>query len=267
MLDPWSLRQSKWKKRLYMLWRLRRNLNRAAAIHFTTQIERDLAVPLKLKPPAVVETLGLDLKEFENLPPKGTFRAKYPQLGGRPIVLFLGRLHPGKGAEYLIPAFTHIVSPRRHRGTEAAADAVVVIAGPDSEGYRAKLEALVAGHGIGEQVVFTGPLYGRDRLAALVDADIFCLPSEHENFGIVVIEALACGTPVLISDQVNIHREITAAGVGGVVRVDVGDVAGGLRRWLTDANLRQSAAERAKVIVRERYDWTAVAGRWRAHYT
>src|SRR5688572_12894216 len=93
MLDPWSLSQSRWKKRLYLAWRLRSNLHNAWAIHFTTKTESDLVAPLRLGPPGFIETLGVDLAEFEQLPPRGSFRERY-RLGDLPLVLFLGRVHP-----------------------------------------------------------------------------------------------------------------------------------------------------------------------------
>jgi glycosyltransferase involved in cell wall biosynthesis len=256
MLDPWSLSQSRWKKKLYLAWRLRSNLNGAAALHFTTQTESRLIDPLRLTSPHLVETLGLDLAEFETLPPRGTFRARYPAVGDRPIVLFLGRLHPKKGLELLIPAFDKA----------ALGDSVLVIAGPDSDGYRAKLEAQVAARRLTDRVVFTGMLHGPDRVAAFADADLFVLPSYQENFGISVVEALAAGTPVVISDQVNIWQDISDASVGGIVRTDATVLATELRRWMTDDALRKAAAQRARPFVWQRYDWRQIARRWVNHY-
>jgi glycosyltransferase involved in cell wall biosynthesis len=256
MLDPWSLSQSRWKKKLYLAWRLRRNLGRAAALHFTTRTEADLVAPLRLGPPALIETLGLDLSEFETLPPPGAFRSRYPATGQRRIVLFLGRLHHKKGLELLIPAFDEA----------ALGDTLLVIAGPDSDGYRAKLEAQIAARRLTERVLFTGMLHGADRVAAFADADLFVLPSYQENFGIAVVEALAAGTPVLISDQVNIWQDIAAASVGGVVKTDANQLASELRRWMTEDAVRQAAAERARPFVWQRYDWRQIARRWVNHY-
>jgi glycosyltransferase involved in cell wall biosynthesis len=256
MLDPWSLSQSRWKKKLYLAWRLRRNLVRATALHFATQTEADVVAPLGLRPAALIEALGLDLSEFETLPPAGTFRSRYPAIGPRRIVLFLGRLHQGKGLELLIPAFDEV----------ASGDAMLVIAGPDSAGYRAHLEAQIAARRLTDRALFTGMLHGAERVAAFADADLFVLPSYHENFGIAVVEALAAGTPVLITDKVNIWQDIAAASVGGVVKTDVKALASELRRWMTDGDLRKAAAERARPFVWQRYDWRQIATRWVDHY-
>jgi glycosyltransferase involved in cell wall biosynthesis len=256
MLDPWSLRQSRWVKRLYMLLRLRRNLNRAAAIQFTADLERELTAPLGLRAPAIIEPNGIDLAEYHDLPPRGAARQRHGVPPGL-MLLFLSRLHPKKGLDLLIPAFARA----------ELEDATLVIAGPaDSAAYEAELRRLVREHGIEQRVIFTGMLHGSDRLALMADADLFVLPSYQENFGIVVAEALACGCPVLVSDQVNIHRDIAAAAVGAVFPLDVDAIARELRRWGGDEALRRAAAGRAAAFARARYDWTVIARRWTDHY-
>ena len=172
------------------------------------------------------------------------------------MVLFLSRIHPKKGLDLLVPAFARA----------ALSDALLVIAGPGDEEYVAAVKKLIAEHGIGERVLFTGMLEGRARVEAFVDADLFVLPSYQENFGIVVAEALACGTPVVISDQVNIYPEAADAGVGGVVPLEVGRLSDEVRRWMTDTSLRQSAAKKARPYVWGRYDWSQIAVRWGGHY-
>jgi glycosyltransferase involved in cell wall biosynthesis len=256
MLDPWSLRQGAVKKRWYLSLRLRRDLGGAAAIHYTDEQERGLAGSLGISTPAIVEPWGLDLAEFDDPPPAGSFRARHPLVGDRPLVLFLGRLHPKKGLDLLIPAFA-----RARLG-----DAVLVIAGPGDEAYRAELEARARDALPGDRVVFTGMLRGRERIEALADADLFVLPSHQENFGVAVMEALAAGTPVLVSDRVNTHRQISEAGVGGTVEPTEQSVAEGLRRWMLDEELRRIAAARAAAFVRERHDAQAIAQRWVTHY-
>jgi glycosyltransferase involved in cell wall biosynthesis len=257
MLDPWSLNQSRWVKKLYMLWRLRRNLNRATAIQFTAELERDLTAPLGLRAPAIIEPNGIDLSEYDDLPPRGAARRRHDVPTGT-MLLFLSRLHPKKGLDLLIPAFAR---------ADLSHDATLVIAGPpDSAEYESHLRGLVKEHDIGRRVIFTGMLYGKDRLALMADADLFVLPSYQENFGIVVAEALACGTPVLISDGINIYKEIQSAGVGGVCEPELNSVTRELKRWGSDAELRRSAASKAAAFARERYDWNAIAARWKGHY-
>ena len=182
MLDPWSLRQSKWKKRLYLALRMRNNLNGAAAIHYTSDIERDLAAPLRLKPPTIVEPNGVDLAEFDDLPPRGTFRAKHPQLG-RPADRAVPRPRaPEEGAGPARPR----VRAGRAEGRDAGDRRARTPTDTPSRSARSPGSTSIA-----DRVLFTGMLRGRERIEAFVDADLFALPSYQENFGIAVVEALA----------------------------------------------------------------------------
>ena len=207
----------------------------------------------------VLEPYGLDLAEFRELPAAGTFRAKYPVLADKPLILFLSRLSPQKGLDLLIPAFAKFAA------TDSTG-AMLVLAGPDSGGYETMVRGWVKEHRLGSRVLFTGLLHGADRVAALRDAEILALPSRHENFGIVVAESLAAGTPVLISNEVNIWREIEAAGAGGVVEPNIEAVEAGLRKWMSDADHRRGAGEKGRAFVFERYDWAKIARKWKGHY-
>jgi glycosyltransferase involved in cell wall biosynthesis len=260
MLDPWSLSQGRLRKRVFLALRLRGHLKRAAGIHFTTEIERDVSLEaLGLETRAFVEPNGLDFAEFEPPPRPGAFRERHPELLGdsRPMILFLSRLHHKKGLDLLVPAF-------------AKADtnnAALVIAGPESEpGMTERVRNWASEHGVADRVLLPGLLRGRERIEALADADLFVLTSRQENFAIAAAEALAAGTPALVSDQVNIHPEISAEKIGGVTSLEVDAIADTLSRWVNDADLRASAAKRAAAYARERWDWDAIARRWLAHY-
>ncbi len=256
MLDRWSLRQKWLKKQVYMALRLRRDLKQASALHLTADAERDQAQLLGLPCPHIVVPNGLDLSEFAALPPKGFLAARWPQLQGKRILLFLGRVHPKKRPDLLISAL-----PLLH-----TANAVAVIVGPGDRSYVDTLHSLARELNVLDRVCITGPLYGAERLAAFVDSDLFVLPSEQENFGIAVIEALAAGTPVILSDQVAIWREIVEAGVGAAVPLDVEGLASTMQQWLDTPTLRASASALAPRLVARQYDWTAIAGTWASLY-
>ncbi len=256
MLSSWSLAQSRLRKRLYLALRLRADLDRAAAIHCLSPKEEAEIAGLRLRPPVIIEPNGIDDSEFGELPPAGAFRGRYPVIGSRPLVLFLGRLDPKKGLDLLVPALA---------ATEVK-DAVLAIAGPDEQGCRRATEALVRAQEIRDRVVFTGMLRGRERIEALADADLFALPSNHENFGVVVIEALAAGTPVLVSDRVALCREIAAAGVGETVPLSVEPLAAALTRWLRDDAMRKAAAARARPFALATWSWNRIAKSWLGHY-
>jgi glycosyltransferase involved in cell wall biosynthesis len=255
LLYPRSLAKGWLKKKLYVALRLRRTLDRAAAIHFTTDDERHgAAIPIKAR--AIVEPNGLDLGEFDPLPPPGSFSRLHPQLAGRRFVLFLGRVHPEKGLELLIPAMAKL----DHK------DVALVVAGPDNAGALPRFGRLAEQEGVRDRVLFVGMLDRPTRVAALRDAALLSLPSFHENFGISVIEALAAGTPVVVSDHVGLHHLIAQERLGGVVPLDAAALASALDRWLGDEPLRASAADRGRAVVSERFDWNRVAARWAEHY-
>jgi glycosyltransferase involved in cell wall biosynthesis len=262
MLTPWSLAQSRWKKKLYLAWRLRTNLRHAASLHFTSPNECQQVAPLNLGPPSIVEPNGLDLEDFDPLPPPGSFRAQYPALADKPIVIFLSRLHHKKGLDLLIPAFARL----KQR------DAMLVIAGPDSGGYQLVVEKLIERLGLKDRAILTGMLQGPQKVAALADADLFVLPSAHENFGIVVIEAMAAGIPPIISDGVSIHGEITDAQAGAVMSINcdpeqsINQLTTAMDRWLADPDLRRQTGKRARTYVVERFGWDPLARRWMEHY-
>lgn len=257
MLDPWCLSQKRLKKMIYMALRLRGNLQRAAALHFTARQEAELVRPLGLRPPAIIEPLGIDLGEFASPPPAGAFRQRLG-ISDRPLVLFLSRLHPKKGLDLLIPVFKQV--------SEKYPDAVLALVGPCAPDYEPVVRELISRHSLGEKVMLTGMLYGPDRIAALADADLFVLPSYQENFGLAVVESLAAGTPVIISDQVNIHDQISEARVGAVVPTQIEPLAAALVEWLADAPGRRLAGERARELARQRYDWDQVGRNWVGHY-
>lgn len=248
MLDPWSLRQGWLKKRLFLALVARRHLNGASALHYTTDTERRLVEPLGLRPRALVIPNGLDWEEFETLPPRGAFRAAHG-IGERTLILFLSRVHHKKGLDLLLPAFARLPE----------GGAMLAVVGPGEAGYVEELRAQAASLGIGQRVIFPGMISGPARLEALRDADLFCLPSYQENFGVSVIEALGVGTPVLISDQVNICNEVAAAGVGDVVPCRVEPLARRMSEMLENRARLAEMAARARPWVERTFRWDAIA--------
>ncbi len=255
MLDSWSLARGKWKKRLLLAWRVRDDLNHASSLHFTASRERDGARSLRLRSPTIVLPLGLDVDTFSEIPPLGRFRERYG-IRDRRLIVFMGRLHAGKGMEYLIPAMALLPD-----------DVICAAVGPDSAGFREQLETRASTLGVGDRVMFTGPLHGQEKVSALVDADLFCLPSDHENFGMVIVEALAAGTPAIISDQVKICDELREAGVAGVTSRRPEELAHELQRWLDDAELRLCAKRKSREFVLSKFNWDKIAAQWQRHYS
>jgi glycosyltransferase involved in cell wall biosynthesis len=253
MLDEWNMTNRRWFKRACLFWRLRRDLNGMAAIHAASDFERDNIARLGLAAPVIVEGFGLDDCVLSANPQRGAFRAQHAIGDATPMVLFLGRIQSGKGLELLVPAMARLTS----------AEALLVIAGPDEGGYRQTIERLIAAQGVGGRVKFVGMLGMEEKLQALRDADVVAAPSSHENFGIAVAEAIAIGTPVVVSDQVGLARFVQQHGLGRVVTLDIAAVAEAIDALLASRPSRDPATAAA---IRQRFDWRHVAGRWRQIY-
>lgn len=252
-LDPVIRRKSRIKKALYNVLIEKRNLDHAAAIHYTAHNEMELGhQAMLIRAPGVVVPWGLDLAEYAALPVRGTFRAGHPEIGDKLIVLFLSRINFVKGLDLLARSYGMIARQRR--------DVHLVIAGPDNEGYGVQVRQWLAAEGVLDRVTFTGMLLGEEKLAVLGDADLFVLPSYSESFGIVVAEAMACGLPVVISNRVNICREVAQAQAGMVIDCDAGQLTAALLALLEDPPNRKLMGENGKRLVAATFSWDEVAG-------
>ncbi len=249
-LDPFLWKRHRARKRVLEFLFQDRVLRQANAIHYTAAEEMALAAPYVHGAPGVIVPNGLDLGEYAVLPPQGQFRARHPEIGDRRIVLFLGRLNFKKGLDLLVPGFAQACT--RH------ADLHLVIAGPD-DGMLAETRGFVAAAGIADRVTFTGMLTGADKLAALADAYCFALPSYSENFGIAIVEAMACGLPVALSDKVNIWSDVAAANAGLVGPPTVDEVARQITALAADPAAARAMGEAGRRLARERYSWDSIA--------
>lgn len=213
MMDPWFKRSNPAKHAAkQLLWWMNEGplANNARAVLFTTEEEREVCrnvfTPYNIRE-AVVGYGTADVGGDPASQIKG-FRERVPGLGERRFLLYLSRIHPKKGCDLLIEAFA--VTAAAHP------DVDLVIGGPDETGWRGELEAIAAKAGVSHRIFWPGMLSGNAKWGAFRACDAFILPSHQENFGVVVAEALACERPVLISDKVNIWREIDASGAGFV---------------------------------------------------
>ncbi len=259
-LDPYLYSRSSTSlllKRLYERWFDLPNLQAASAIHYTAEDERRLAVFLKLRAPSFVVPNGLDWVPFEQSPPRGAMRKAW-SLGDAPLVLFLGRLHHKKGLDLLIPAFEQV--------RQARPDVQLAIVGPANDDYGDQVRSWVRDRGLTAAVTFVDFLSGTDLVQAYVDADVFVLPSYTENFGMTVVEAMACACPVVISRHVNIHEEIVAVDAGLVTECDVNEIAAAILELLNDPAQRHRMGENGRRAVYERYTWPRIVEQLTAEY-
>jgi glycosyltransferase involved in cell wall biosynthesis len=251
-LDPYLYRRHSVRKRLYELLVERRNLAAAAAVHFTSSEEMRLARLSGLRFRGAVAPLGL---EFESEPAGVETLAEkiWPQVAGKKLVLFLSRVNFKKGLDILARAFGEIHRCRR--------DAHLVIAGPDNDNYAGRVRGWLAEERALEAATFTGMVLGETKAALLKRADLLVLPSYTENFGIAVVEAMAAGLPVVISNKVNIWREVSEAGAGLVVNVDPTEVADAVLTLLANPTLALEIGRRGYTLAREHFSWDATGHR------
>ena len=250
MLDPWSLRQ-RWLKKRTAMWLggYRKMFNGCAFMHTLNVDEKRLIGKLRLRCALEVIPNGIFEEEVANLPAPGTFRAAHRELKDAPYILFLSRLHYKKGLDHLAESFTLAAKERP--------DLHLVVAGPDG-GARGDFLARVQRAGVAERAHVVGPLYGRDKLAALVDATVFCLPSRQEGFSLAITEALACGLPAVVSEDCH-FPEVQEAGAGRVVALEPRGLARALLEVVGDEGLRAQMGRNGARLVHERFTWPRIA--------
>jgi glycosyltransferase involved in cell wall biosynthesis len=225
-------------------------LRRAAALHFTSEAERQEAISICADISAVRSAvIPLPIPQVES-GSAADFVAKFRQAKNRRIVLFLSRIDPKKGIELLLESFADV-----HR---TYADSLLVIAGVGDALYTATLERIASELGIADHVVWTGHITGPIKAAAFAAASCFVLPSHSENFGIAAAEALAAGTPTIVSPGVAISAEINAYDAGIVTGRGRTEVAGAIVRLLDDCTLAERVKQGGRRLVRERYSPEAV---------
>lgn len=248
-LDRWSLSQHRLRKEVFLAAGGRQLLEGAAGIHWTAESERENAPDFARSRPSFVAPLGVDEERFS-----GTELAP----GRLPVVLFLSRLHPKKNVEGLVRAFLST-------GT-ATHDWKLVIAGDGEPGYVDSLRRFVDRSEGGDRVEFTGWLAGPEKGRILRSASLLALPSRQENFGIVVAEALAAGTPVLVGENVALSREVSLARAGWVVSLEGDALRLALVEAMTSPEERRRRGVAGRALAESRFRWSAVAEQLRAEY-
>jgi glycosyltransferase involved in cell wall biosynthesis len=238
-------------KRLYDFLFGRRVVAEAHGLIAVSPLERDqyLQYGVPAKKISLVPN-GLDLEEYSHLPPKGSYRSASSIAVETHVILSVGRIHQLKGLDHLIRAFArlHKISP----------NSLLVIAGPD-EGDLPRLERLVSGMDLQGFVRFPGPLYGEQKLAALVDADVVTSTSYYESFGLVPFEALMCGTPVVVSREIASGQLIATANAGYLVPYgDEETLCNSLLHVLTSPEEALARVASGQAYVRQHLDWQVI---------
>lgn len=256
MAEP--LKKSGFKKRAYLGLAERKNLAGAAAIHFTTELE-------KLE----YEKAGLPLRDYLLIPNflepinnssgKGEFRKKIGLRSEEKIILSLGRLNWKKGFDTLIPAFAEVVKKNP--------DSRLVIAGGDEGGYKKEIERFIkdSGQAVADKIIFTGELKGEEKNSAYRDADVFALPSYAENFAMTVLEAAQRGIPSVVTPAVGLASEVQKTNAGLVTEKEPAAFAAAIVELLADENKRRTMGGNARLMA-DNFSPAKLAPLWEAGY-
>ncbi|MEH2197145.1 glycosyltransferase [Nostoc sp.] len=255
-LCEWSLQQSARRKQIYLNLIERSNLNHSQALHLTSEQEQQEVSRLALSPPSFVLPHGL------SIPPaipnaRSRLREHLQVPADEPIILFLSRLHPKKGLDYLIPALGKLTNYRF----------TFVIAGSGSEEYEAEIESLIVSNGMRDRTHFAGFVTGEEKNLFIQGSDIFALTSYAENFGIAVLEALAVGIPVVVTPGVALAAVVQQNKLGYVPELDVQAIAEAVDCYLSHPQAIKDMGDRARKLVLENYTWNHIAENLMEIYT
>jgi glycosyltransferase involved in cell wall biosynthesis len=246
-LCKWSLQQSARKKELYLKLIERANVNNSQLLHFTSSQEEQEAIELNLNCDSFVLPHGLAI------PPtiQDARQRLHEQLNiplDRPIILFLSRLHPKKGLDYLIPALGKSNHPFHF-----------ILAGSGSAEYLAEIESLLISHGIRNRTHLAGFVKGETKDLFLQGADLFALTSYSENFGVAVLEALAVGLPALLTSGVALSSLVQEHQLGYVTEQDVSAISDALEEFFQQPDAAKRMGVRARKLILEKYTWEQIS--------
>ncbi len=245
-LNHWGMtKRRRFLKRISFTLIERRIIEHAASVLYVSEQERKEATEAGASGDSMVLPLGIDLSPFMQPVTPATFLAKFPQLAGRTIVLFLSRLDEKKGLDILLSAFTRVV--------EEHPNVSLVIAGSGEAAFVRRLQEEAHVLGVADKIVWTGFLSGEDKLSAFSAATVFVLPSYSENFGIAAVEAMAAGLPLVLSNRVAIAEDTLLGRAALVVPCDPIAVAKAMKALICNSNLRSQMALNARALAIQKF--------------
>ncbi len=248
LLCKWSLQQSKFRKQIYLNVIERSNLLRSQLLHFTTQQEQEEFNLLELNIPNFILPLGVQIPSL--IPNAQDQVRQILQIPDRfPILLFMSRIHPKKGLEYLIEAL----------GKLKEYNFSLVIAGSGELDYVQQLQDLLVTQGISDRTHLVGFVKGETKNLYLQGADLFTLTSHSENFGVAAIEALAAGTPVLITDGVAISPMIKEQVIGYVTKLEINAIVSTIQEFFDHPQIAKQKGDLAQQYIAKHYAWAKIA--------
>ena len=223
-------------------------LHDASRVFALTEVEKDQYLKMGVKNENIeIVPLAINLEEYSNLPSKGNFKSKYGISKNDKLILFLGRIHEIKGLDLLIKSFSHVSN----------GNVKLAIVGGDY-GFKGQLEKLIKDYNLDSKVMFPGILTGKDKIEALVDCDIFVMPSRYESFTTSGLEAMACSKPLILTKNNHIQSWVKD-NVGIVCEFSENNLAECLEQLLDDDELCSRFGKSGRELVENRYNWDKVS--------
>lgn len=248
VFDPERLKSRSLKKRLYIDMVERPIMRRATTLVALTEAEVESYRALEIETPCRIVPNGIDVSSYRQQP-DGTAEERWGIPSQALVILFLGRLHPIKGADRLLEAFLRIQSQ--------FPETILVMAGPDEWGVEKRFRETVNKVGVGNRVVFPGMVAGNDKLDLLARADLFCLPSVAEGFSMAVLEALASATAVLLSPGCHFPG-VEATGAGRIVPAQPEELAAALADLMSHPDRLRRMGQAGRDLVARDYSWDRI---------
>ena len=226
-------------------------LHNAACVFALTEVEKEQYLNMGVDEDKIeIVPLGINLEEYENLPDYGRFRSKFNISDDDNLILFVGRIHEIKGLDLLIDSFNDLIGLNENKNIKLA------IVGPD-DGYLTELEDKIRMYSLEDNVIVTGPLYKEEKQEALVDCDLFVMPSKYESFTTSGLEAMACSKPLVLTKNNHIHDWVDG-NCGLACDDDKDSLRSAIEKLLFDEDLSKTYGENGKRLIKERYDWDII---------
>ena len=224
-------------------------LHGASKVFALTEVEKEQYLKMGVEEDRIeIVPLGINIEEYSDLPEEGIFREKFNISKDDKLIIFIGRVHEIKGLDLLIDAFKELA--------DSVSDVKLAIVGPD-DGYMDALNLRIAECGLSDKVIVTGPLYKKEKQEALVDCDLFVMPSKYESFTTSGLEAMACGKPLVLTKNNHIHDWVDGS-VGLACDDDKMSLKDAMAEVLFDEELSKKFGMNGRRLIQEKYNWDMI---------
>ena len=229
-------------------------LKNASKVFALTNVEKEQYLKMGVEEERIeIVPLGIDIEEYSKLPSKGNFREKYNISENDKLLLFIGRIHKIKGLDLLVNSLDVLNREYIKKNVENLKLAII---GPDN-GFLAELKKVIADLDLEENIIITGPLFNKDKIEAIVDCDIFIMPSQYESFTTSGLEAMACGKPLILTKNNHIHTWVDN-NTGLSAEYDKNDLADKIQKLLADEKLMEKFGKNGLKEIKENYNWDSI---------